>query len=169
MESERHKWDAAYRERHRDRVREQQRAYRARNRERLQAEDRQRYLQRRDIQQEAARVKYATDSAFRDAARARSAARARNPTEQMRQRRREAWQRRRARKQGRTAERIDRALVFERDAGICGICGDAVDPTAWDLDHVTPIAGGGSHTYGNVQVSHPFCNRSKGARFAEVA
>jgi 5-methylcytosine-specific restriction endonuclease McrA len=37
---------------------------------------------------------------------------------------------------------------------------------AWDLDHVIPLSKGGEHSYDNVQVTHPSCNRKKGAKVA---
>lgn len=71
---------------------------------------------------------------------------------------------RRARLREVTVERVSRAAVFERDGGVCGICGNPVDPTNWHLDHIVPLAKGGTHEEANVQVAHPRCNLSKGAR-----
>lgn len=62
---------------------------------------------------------------------------------------------------------IERAVVFERDCGICQICGAAVDPERWHLDHITPLSRGGEHSYANVQVSHPRCNQRKNRRLQE--
>lgn len=64
---------------------------------------------------------------------------------------------------GVATEPVLRAAVWERDGGICGICGDVVDGP-WHMDHVVPLSRGGPHTYANVQVSHPRCNMRKGAR-----
>lgn len=74
---------------------------------------------------------------------------------------------RRARLRAVFCEKIDRLSIFERDKGICHICGKNVDPNYWDLDHVIPLSKGGAHTQFNVAVSHPFCNRSKGDRIIE--
>jgi 5-methylcytosine-specific restriction endonuclease McrA len=63
-----------------------------------------------------------------------------------------------ARKHGRESYRRN------RDAGLCGLCGDPVDPSRFHIDHVRPLACGGTHTYGNVQLAHPACNLRKGAR-----
>jgi 5-methylcytosine-specific restriction endonuclease McrA len=71
---------------------------------------------------------------------------------------------RRAQRMALPTEDIDFTFVFERDGGMCGICGQAVTPEAWDLDHIVPLSLGGHHVYSNVQVSHPRCNRSKGGR-----
>lgn len=66
-------------------------------------------------------------------------------------------------------ERIVASEVFARDAGVCGICSQPVDPARYEIDHVVPLARGGEHTYANVQVAHPTCNRHKGARMEEAA
>lgn len=73
-------------------------------------------------------------------------------------------QRRRARKAAALVEDVDRLVVWNRDGGICGICGKPADPEDWHLDHVVAIAVGGEHSYANVQVTHPRCNIAKGAR-----
>lgn len=71
---------------------------------------------------------------------------------------------RRAKKKDFFVEEVDRLKVWERDRGVCHICKRTCDPENWHLDHVTPIARGGQHSYANVAVSHPFCNMSKGAK-----
>lgn len=73
---------------------------------------------------------------------------------------------RRARERAASVERVYRAKVWQRDGGICGLCGEAADPADWHLDHVVPIARGGEHSYANVQVAHPGCNRKKWANAA---
>jgi 5-methylcytosine-specific restriction endonuclease McrA len=70
---------------------------------------------------------------------------------------------RRARKRNQFVEKVYRSKVFRRDAGICGICREAVDPLDWHLDHVRPLARGGEHSYANTQVAHPSCNHRKSA------
>lgn len=59
-------------------------------------------------------------------------------------------------------EPIDRWVIWDRDEGVCGICGKTADSDDWHLDHITPLSKGGSHTFDNVQVSHPLCNIRKG-------
>lgn len=72
-----------------------------------------------------------------------------------------------ARERGQFVERVYRSVVFRRDKGRCGICHGKVDPVNWHLDHIVPISRGGEHSYANVQVAHPFCNVSKGAKLIE--
>lgn len=61
--------------------------------------------------------------------------------------------------------------LYERDGGVCQICGLPTDP--YDikgrrvgknyptLDHITPLSKGGSHTWDNVQLAHLACNSAK--------
>ena len=79
-------------------------------------------------------------------------------------RRRDALQRYRARKREAFVADVERALIWERDSGICGICDEPADPADWHLDHIVPLAVGGAHEPSNTQVSHPSCNVRKGAR-----
>lgn len=60
-----------------------------------------------------------------------------------------------------TSERIYRRTVWERDGGVCRLCGLPADASKWHLEHLTPLSRGGSHIYGNVAVSHPACNLAK--------
>ena len=70
---------------------------------------------------------------------------------------------RQARKRGATVEFVDRLVVWERDGGVCHICRLPADPCDWHLEHVIPLIAGGEHSYVNTAVSHPRCNREKGA------
>jgi hypothetical protein len=64
---------------------------------------------------------------------------------------------------------VRRAAIYERDHGLCGICGKAVDrslpplhPMSFTLDHIIPLTKGGEHSAANVQVAHRVCNSRKG-------
>lgn len=72
---------------------------------------------------------------------------------------------RRSRLEGVAAERVDRLVVFSRDKWTCGLCRLPVAKADASIDHIIPIAKGGSHTYQNCQTAHLKCNLSKGARF----
>lgn len=76
-------------------------------------------------------------------------------------------QRRRSRKRDVFVEDVDRDAVFDRDKGICGICGLPTDYENWDLDHIVPL-GPGDHSYANVRVTHPSCNRKKIAQDKKI-
>ena len=89
------------------------------------------------------------------------------------ERRKANSQQRRAMKLGTQTEKIHSLTVYERDAWTCGLCSTLVDqnlahphPMSASLDHVLPLAKGGTHTYTNVQLAHLTCNVSKGARVA---
>lgn len=65
-------------------------------------------------------------------------------------------------------EKFTHAEIFERDGYKCGICGGMTDTSADadrhfkpSLDHVIPLANGGSHTRANVQCAHWICNSRK--------
>ncbi len=67
-------------------------------------------------------------------------------------------------------EPVNDIRVFERDGWVCQLCGETVnpdlrwpDPMSPSLDHVVPIARGGTHEYANVQLAHLVCNLRKGA------
>lgn len=76
--------------------------------------------------------------------------------------------RRRARKLGAAhVEHVDRRVVLESHDEICGICGDAVDPLDYHVDHIVPLTRGGDHTYDNSQPAHPSCNLRKHNKLPE--
>ena len=76
--------------------------------------------------------------------------------------------RRAQKKNAGTVERIDSRMVFKRDNWTCGICGEKIDrrtkfphPRCAVLDHIIPLARGGTHTWNNVQCAHNECNGRK--------
>lgn len=60
-----------------------------------------------------------------------------------------------------SGEYIDRLGLYQRDRGICGICGKKVENGEISIDHIIPITRGGTHTWGNVQLAHTNCNRRR--------
>jgi len=82
----------------------------------------------------------------------------------------------RAKKYGVPSEHYTRQQIFDRDGYDCHICREPVDITAthaqgqpgWEryphIDHVIPLALGGSDTFDNVKIAHARCNLDKGAR-----
>lgn len=58
--------------------------------------------------------------------------------------------------------------LFERDKGICRLCGKPCDrndktcgPNYPSIDHIIPISKGGKHVWDNVQLAHRQCNIAK--------
>jgi hypothetical protein len=73
-----------------------------------------------------------------------------------------------ARKRGAYVADVHFAHIYKRDGGICQICGGAVDksakaphPLSPSLDHIVPLAVGGTHEPANVQLAHFLCNSLK--------
>lgn len=69
-------------------------------------------------------------------------------------------------------EHVESSIVFERDAWICQLCHEAIDPSLkWPdrlsatVDHITPLNRGGDHSYSNCQAAHFACNAGKSDRF----
>ncbi|MGE3807155.1 MAG: HNH endonuclease [Gemmataceae bacterium] len=69
-------------------------------------------------------------------------------------------------------ERFDPLEVLARDRWRCQLCGvktperlrGTYQPNAPELDHIIPIALGGSHSRANTQCACRSCNGTKGAR-----
>ena len=53
-----------------------------------------------------------------------------------------------------------REMVMRRDKGMCHLCGE---PYADTMDHIVPVAWGGSDDPSNLAPAHGSCNSSKGA------
>lgn len=82
---------------------------------------------------------------------------------------REKSRRRRVRILNGVVEKFTELEIFERDNWICQICLVEVDKTlpfpmsmSKSLDHIIPVAKGGSHTRENVRLAHLVCNMRKG-------
>jgi 5-methylcytosine-specific restriction endonuclease McrA len=72
---------------------------------------------------------------------------------------------RRARQRGAPrVEKINRAAIIARDQSICHLCGLVVPPEEMSLDHLIPLARGGSHTPDNLAVAHLTCNKRRGTK-----
>lgn len=79
---------------------------------------------------------------------------------------------RRARMHDVEYESVDPYDVFKRDGWRCHICGcrtpqrlrGTLDNRAPELDHITPLALGGPHTYANTACACRKCNQQKGAQ-----
>lgn len=79
--------------------------------------------------------------------------------------------RRRARKREAFVAEVNRTEIFARDNWTCLLCGQPVDRRvvapellAPTLDHIIPLARGGTHEPENVQCAHFICNSRKGSR-----
>ncbi|WP_353962043.1 HNH endonuclease [Mycolicibacterium houstonense] len=80
-------------------------------------------------------------------------------------------ERKRARKAGAYVEPVYRKRVFNRDGYRCHLCGKKTDqtkkvphPKAPTLDHIIPLASGGTHEPSNCRCACFLCNSLKGDR-----
>ena len=78
-------------------------------------------------------------------------------------RRRTNQKNREAKKAGQFVESVDHAIIWERDKGICGVCGEPIVGD-FDIDHIVQLAHGGEHSYANTRAAHPSCNRKRPRR-----
>lgn len=90
--------------------------------------------------------------------------------------RRESRRLRRDRKRAQHVERVFRRKVYERDNWTCRICRKPInrgalvpDPKAPTIDHILPLALGGTHEYSNVQTAHFICNSRKSANVSQLS
>lgn len=72
--------------------------------------------------------------------------------------------RRRARKKRTRIGWVSYKRIWERDRGMCYICGQRVDRKDCHFDHVIPLSKGGAHAEYNIAVTHQWCNQKKSAR-----
>lgn len=56
---------------------------------------------------------------------------------------------------------IERAYIIERDGGRCHACGKKCRPDEIHLDHLVPLARGGTHALENIAVACARCNVSR--------
>jgi 5-methylcytosine-specific restriction endonuclease McrA len=75
--------------------------------------------------------------------------------------------RREARKIQGFVEDVDTATVWQRGQGKCGICGEPITLEETYVDHITPLARGGEHSYANTQPAHELCNLQKGSSLGQ--
>lgn len=74
----------------------------------------------------------------------------------------ESIRRRYAAKRTSQVGRVSYAAIYERDNGICHLCGEKPDKI--HFDHVVPLSKGGAHVESNIKVACARCNLKKGAR-----
>ena len=61
-----------------------------------------------------------------------------------------------------------RRLIWERDSGVCYLCGASTEPSGFELDHLVPVSRGGDNHPNNLAVTHQKCNRRRGTRIEEA-
>jgi 5-methylcytosine-specific restriction endonuclease McrA len=69
--------------------------------------------------------------------------------------------------QRRRLTKLERVLLFRREDGFCGICGEPVPFQGFHADHVKPFRLTGRTVRAELQPACPRCNLIKGAKYAE--
>lgn len=156
----------AYYAQHAEQIRAARRAYHAADPERARRQRHAAYLKDPEAEIRRAR-KWQQQHPERDLENER-AWRAKNP-ERTREAINKAWHRRRARLNGVPSDDWTRSDVWARDDGRCWLCGSLLEPSAWHVDHVVPLARGGSNRFENVRAACAVCNLRKGTSIVEVA
>lgn len=82
--------------------------------------------------------------------------------------RKDEKRRRKARMRSTQTEPINDYYVFERDGWRCSRDESVPHPNAPTVDHVIPLAKGGTHTYDNVRCAHFMCNCLKSDRLVTL-
>lgn len=54
-------------------------------------------------------------------------------------------------------------VIYERDNGVCHLCGYAVQRKDASRDHVKPRSQGGRSKFQNFRLAHNFCNSRRGS------
>lgn len=146
-----------YREENREAVAEYRRRYGEENREKIDADNRRYREENRDKIAESHR-RYYTENPEKFAEKGRLY-RETNPEKLWATR-----QNSRARRWGALiVEDVFPTILWERDGGICHLC-ELPAGLDWQPDHLTPFSRGGEHSYANIAVSHPTCNKRKNAK-----
>ncbi|WP_420886886.1 HNH endonuclease [Brachybacterium muris] len=85
--------------------------------------------------------------------------------------RRDHKHRYRARRRGALITPVSPRTIYERDGWTCRLCGRPIDrdadpqsPLAPSLDHIIPLANGGTHEPSNVWTAHRQCNSERANR-----
>lgn len=146
-------YQAAYREKNRERIRARNRAYK-------------RALRERPLDPAKHKSLVAYHRAWQRANRVTISEQRRRKRVEHPERFREQWARYAARKRETEVGPVDYRQVLRDANGVCGICRMPLDLFGTEIDHIVPLARGGTHTADNLQAAHAFCNRSKGAKVA---
>jgi 5-methylcytosine-specific restriction endonuclease McrA len=160
---------AAYRASHREETLERQAAYRATHRKDLAAKQAARYRlahpERRISREESIKNRQQYHAAYRAAHRELLAEKQRAYMAAHPDVWRAAYRNRRARERGASGSHTaaDVAAQRARQKGCCYWCGERVG-RHYHVDHVVPLALGGSNGPENLVIACPHCNTSKGAK-----
>ena len=64
---------------------------------------------------------------------------------------------------------ITKHKLFKRDRGLCAYCGDTIQESCAEAEHIIPNSRGGKYSWMNLVISCRPCNQRKGNRTPEQA
>lgn len=140
---------------------EYKRKWRLQNIERLKAEKKAHYLKNRE-----ALIRKAVDWARKNKDKRRETVKRYDSANPETQRAVKANRRAKERNAGMLTKTATKRMVVDLKAlqrGLCAACRIKLDE-AYHLDHIVPLAAGGTNERKNFQLLCPYCNRSKGAK-----
>lgn len=54
-----------------------------------------------------------------------------------------------------------KAKLYAAQGGDCALCGGAMEYEDANIDHIIPVALGGTNRFNNLQLAHSLCNRRR--------
>lgn len=82
--------------------------------------------------------------------------------------RRERVMRRNAIKKNATIGKVNYSEIWNRDKGVCYLCGKEIERSDCHFDHIIPLSKGGSHTMSNIAATHSVCNMKKSRKIIDL-
>ena len=68
-----------------------------------------------------------------------------------------------------TLSKRDRVKVFDKEGGLCYLCGQTVQAgQAWEVEHENPVGLSNDNSLDNLRIAHNACHKTKTAKDVKV-